>query len=106
MLSLDEEGGVGAVIRDGNPAPDRRADARMALEVVTDCIRELGETCRLLLLGAAEGMRPRELTRLLGWPKEWNKKASDDLRECRKRLKKRLGLRGLTPDDLVPPDRA
>jgi hypothetical protein len=49
--------------------------------------------------GAADGYKPRELTRLLGWPADWNKKASDDLRECRKRLRQSLAAAGIDPGE-------
>ena len=40
-------------------SPEREVLNRMALEKVTGHIEALGDFCRLLLLGAAEGMKPR-----------------------------------------------
>ena len=81
--------------------PDRVADARVLLERVKSIVGELGDVCRILLFGAAEGFPPRDLVRLLGWPDDWNKKASDDLRECRRRLVRRLEAEGFEPGDLL-----
>jgi hypothetical protein len=46
-------------------------------------------------------MAPRQLTHLLGWPPDWNKKASDDLRACRKRLIVLLREEGFDIDHLT-----
>jgi DNA-directed RNA polymerase specialized sigma24 family protein len=73
------------------------AEVGQALEVTRRCIGELGESCRLLLWGAAEGLTPKGLTSLLGWPTDWNKKASDALRECRRQLRLRLAECGVNP---------
>ncbi len=100
-VSLDVEQGVGAIIPDNKPLPDHIIGSRNLLSIVSECIGEMGESCRLLLMGAADGLKPRELARLMGWPRDWNKKASDDLRECRKKLKARLTGRGLGPGDLA-----
>lgn len=83
-----------------SPGAEGQAHARLLLEKVRHAVDSLGEKCRILVLGAAEGRSPRELVRLLGWPEDANKKASDDLRACRARLRKALLSEGLTPDDL------
>jgi DNA-directed RNA polymerase specialized sigma24 family protein len=82
-------------------SPARRALDRVALEKVVSEVRALGDVCRVLLLGAAEGRSPRELVHLLGWPEDWNKKASDDLRACRKRLRRRLEAVGVDPEEIL-----
>jgi len=84
-------------------SPDRLALSHAMLEKVVHHIESLGDVCRLLLLGAAEGLKPRDLVRVLGWPDDWNKKASDDLRECRKRLRHRLRAEGLDLGDITAP---
>lgn len=82
-------------------SPARVAGARVLFERVRGHIEELGEVCKILLLGAAEGGQPRDLVALLGWPDSWNKKASDELRRCRRRLRERLEASGLDPQDVV-----
>jgi DNA-directed RNA polymerase specialized sigma24 family protein len=82
-------------------SPARVAGARVLFERVKVHIEELGEVCRILLLGAAEGRHPRDLVALLGWPDSWNKKASDELRRCRRRLRARLEAAGLDLRDVV-----
>lgn len=82
-------------------SPADQADGRQIVSRVEECLVELSRTCQLLLQGAADGLRPRELTQLLGWPEDRNKKASDDLRACRSRLKKALMGRGITSDVLA-----
>ncbi len=64
------------------------------IEAIRRCLHQMSPKCRLLLVGSAEGMRPRELAHLLGWPRDWGKKASDDLRACRQRLRKLLEASG------------
>jgi DNA-directed RNA polymerase specialized sigma24 family protein len=80
-----------------DPPADEVAGHRQTLEIALRCIEEMGDNCRLLLLGAAEGLSPRGLTAFLGWPPDWNKKASDALRECRRQLRARLKSRGVEP---------
>ena len=76
------------------PDADRQVDRRRILAMVREVLEEMSDACRILLQGAAEGSRPRELTRLMGWPADWNKKASDALRECRKGLRNLLKNKG------------
>lgn len=82
------------------PSPADTAAGRDLLDRVRAHVGELGQVCRVLLLGAAEGRPPRELVHLLGWPPEWNKRASDTLRNCRRRLRQRLIDDGLDPDEI------
>ncbi len=86
---------------DPSPLPDERVWASQLLDGVTRCIGKLGLTCQLLLEGSADGMAPRQLTHLLGWPANWNKKASDDLRACRKRLLELLREEGFEVADFT-----
>lgn len=81
-------------------SPDHRADpvrdheSRELLEAVQLALRELSEKCRLLLEAAADGLRPRQMTSLLGLPAHQNKKVGDQLRECRRTLERRLRREG------------
>jgi DNA-directed RNA polymerase specialized sigma24 family protein len=88
--SFDDPSDDGASLRDQIASPeagqDVRLEDRMVLERVQRCLGNLSERCQVLLHGAADGLRPRELTILLGWPQGWNKKAHDALRECRRSL--------------------
>jgi DNA-directed RNA polymerase specialized sigma24 family protein len=80
-----------------DPPADDVVASREALEITRRCIDGLSENCRLLLLGAADGLSGRGLALFLGWPPEWNKKASDALRECRRQLRAHLQARGVVP---------
>lgn len=88
--SLDEPSDEGTALVDriasGEPGHDVRLADRMMLDQVKQCLGNLSERCQVLLHGAADGLKPRELTTLLGWPQDWNKKAHDALRECRRSL--------------------
>ena len=88
--NLDEpaEDGVPLAERlsDGEVGHDERYEDRLKLQQVEECLGNVSERCQVLLHGAADGMKPRELTVLLGWPPDWNKKAHDALRECRRSL--------------------
>jgi hypothetical protein len=54
----------------------------------------------VLLMGAAHGMRPRDLPAMLpGWSSSENKRASDTLRACRKRLVQMLKAEGIDLSD-------
>ncbi len=90
----------GVVLTDDTPGADRLTDRKRLIALVQDTLHRMSDECRTLLQGAAEGFKPRELTRLMGWPSDWNKKASDDLRECRKRLRGLLGRQGLNEGEL------
>ncbi len=100
VVSLDDD-------PDSTPlqVPDPEATARvdggvdrdMILDKVRAALTVLTDKCRLLVQGAADGYKPRELVRLMGWPADWNKKASDDLRECRKNLRRLLAADGIDP---------
>lgn len=70
--------------------PAREHESRVLLEAVRGALLELSEKCRLLLEAAADGLRPRQMTALLGLPAHQNKKVGDQLRECRRTLERRL----------------
>lgn len=75
---------------DLRPDPARDHESRELLEAVQRALAELSEKCRLLLEAAADGLRPRQMTSLLGLPAHQNKKVGDQLRECRRTLERRL----------------
>lgn len=77
-------------VADPGAGEDARALDRIELERVGKCVGGLSERCQVLLHGAADGHKPRELVILLGWPVDWNKKAHDALRECRTSLRRCL----------------
>jgi DNA-directed RNA polymerase specialized sigma24 family protein len=97
-LESDDDDRPDVVVPDPAPGADRELDGRRLLDAARDAMQRLSAECRLLLQGAAEGLKPRQLVRLMGWPADWNKKASDDLRACRGRLRKLLQDRGLAPE--------
>ncbi|RMF24434.1 MAG: sigma-70 family RNA polymerase sigma factor, partial [Deltaproteobacteria bacterium] len=84
-----------------DPRIDDRVACKQAAEIVLRCLAQMPPDQRLLLEGAAEGYRPRELAVLLGLPARSNKKISDDLRACRKRLLRMLAAQGLDLADLL-----
>jgi hypothetical protein len=77
--------------------PARDVVSRGLLDTILECIARMDTTCRTLLLGSAYELRPRELTGLLGWPKDQNQRAADHLYECRRRLVKLLRQQGIDP---------
>lgn len=101
-VSLAEEDAEnpGIVLEDPSPLADEQVERRQIIEQVLAALQSLSDQCRILIQGAAEGYRPRELTQLLGWSADQNKKASDALRECRKKLRRALNERGLDSQQL------
>jgi RNA polymerase sigma factor (sigma-70 family) len=75
-----------------NPGIDdeTRLDLKDLIDVVRKALTQLGENCRLLLEMAADGFTPREMVTVLRLPPDQNKKVSDNLRYCRRLLKKEL----------------
>jgi RNA polymerase sigma factor (sigma-70 family) len=80
--------------------PDRDVARKVLLEKTVNAMGQLGERCRLLLLAAAEGWKPREMAELLGDPNLDNKKISDGLRECRRQLRWRIRKEGINPESV------
>ena len=66
-------------------------------------ISRLDEKCRLLLEMAADELSIKEMVRLLRLSPDQNKKVSDDLRYCRKKLKKLLGEGGIDIEAILKP---
>ena len=75
--------------------PEKRARLKGVIDTVGRCISKLGEYCQLLLQLAADEYSPREIVQVLRLPADENKKISDDLRGCRKRLKKLFAEEGV-----------
>lgn len=92
--SLDQEDPDGRSLVETLAAPDPSTDSHIEagqrLEKVRECMENMSERCQVLLQGAADGLKPRELTVLLGWPRDANKKIADAVRECRRTLKRCL----------------
>lgn len=75
--------------------PGQRAELRDILKEVGSCVSRLGQYCQLLLQLAADEYTPSEMILVLGWPRDRNKKVSDDLRQCRNRLRKAMAEQGI-----------
>jgi RNA polymerase sigma factor (sigma-70 family) len=67
--------------------PDMHAEAANALEDTLDRLADMDEECQILVHAMASGMKPMEVTKLLGWSEKDNRKASDRCRYVRRRLK-------------------
>lgn len=75
------------------PIPES-ARMREQLRLVLCAVEALGDTCRILLQATAEGMRPRDLTAMLGADDTENKRISGQIQECRRRLWRALKKQG------------
>ena len=69
-------------------------------ECVIRCLGQLTEKCRTYLACVADGMKPREIALLLRLPEGDNKRVSDDLRHCMRRLRELLLAEGVKPEEL------
>lgn len=76
---------------------------RELLPAVKKIISRLDERCRLLLEMAADELSIKEMVKLLRLSPDQNKKISDDLRYCRKKLKKLLGEGGIDIEGILKP---
>ena len=74
---------------------NRRTEMISTLDVTIKAMRRLGEYCQMLLEMAADEMTPIDILLLLGLPADQNKKISDDIRQCRRKLKQILGDDGV-----------
>jgi DNA-directed RNA polymerase specialized sigma24 family protein len=54
---------------------------------VQACVARLGALCRILLSGSGDLLKPRQLARLLGYPRARERNAADQLHECREKLR-------------------
>lgn len=91
-VSISFDGGVESIAVP-QVSPDSNLDS--ILRITNDCIKELGQKCRILLRMAGDEFRPREMARLLRMPKEKAKNISSDLRYCRKKLQELIKSRGV-----------
>ncbi len=82
-------------------SPEEEAFFNRAVEKVIDVISRMDRKCRILLLGSAHELSPKDLARLLGWPEGWNAKVSDDRRYCRNKLRDLVRQEGLDLDGVV-----
>lgn len=87
-----------ASIPSREPSASARSEWSECLALVRDCLARMSKKCQILLWGTAQGLRPRELERFLGISPGSNKKTSDDLRYCRRRLKDLLAAEGFEWD--------
>lgn len=72
---------------------------------ITDCLRRclgrMSDKCQKYLSFTAEGMKPREIALLLRLPEGDNKRVSDDLRHCMKKLREALLDEGVVPEEVT-----
>jgi RNA polymerase sigma factor (sigma-70 family) len=94
------DSGSGHIRPNPDISPEQRTRLRSAIDIVRKCMSMLGEYCRLLLQLAADEYTPREMVLVLGLPRDKAKKISDDLRECRKRLRRLTVEQGIDPVSL------
>jgi RNA polymerase sigma factor (sigma-70 family) len=80
-----------------NPSPDSEiiADLSELLSITREALMKLSTYCQLLLQMAADEFTPREMVVVLRLAKDQNKKVSDDLRECRRKLIQVLANEGI-----------
>jgi|SRR5712671_392744 len=71
------------------------------VDCLNRCLGRMTEKCQLYLTCAADGMKPREIVLLLGLPDGENKRVSDDLRHCMRRLREMLLAEGLDPEEVA-----
>lgn len=80
---------------DPDISPEQRTRLRSVIGGIRTCMSNMGQYCQLLLQLAADEYVPREMVQVLGLSKDRAKKVSDDLRECRKRLRKLAADQGI-----------
>lgn len=98
-IHADEDGrSIESKLADPGEPPDAYVENAQVVSAVRRALRDIGTKCRLLLEMAADGLRPKEMVRLLGLADDQNKKVADDLRYCRRRLKERLREMGFEPE--------
>ena len=77
------------------------AELSEVISKVRRALENVGRRCRLLLELAADEYSPKEITAVLGLPESDNKKVSNDLRYCRKKLRDLLSLMGIAVEDFL-----
>ena len=93
--------GLENVLTDRHNDGQNRPELLELLTIVKKTLELVGEYCRVLLEMAADEFTPREMTLVLGMTPDQNKKVSDDLRYCRKKLKDRLAEKGIDIDSFL-----
>ena len=80
-----------------NPGPNGETTANLSelLSITREALMKLSAYCQLLLKMAADEFTPREMVKALRLAKGQNKKVSDDLRECRRKLIQILANEGI-----------
>lgn len=80
-----------------NPGPNGEIVAGLSglLSITREALMRLSTYCQLLLQMAADEFTPREMVAVLRLAKDQNKKVSDDLRECRRKLIQVLANEGI-----------
>ncbi len=71
------------------------------IECLNRCMDRMSPKCRLYLVCFADGMKPKEIALLLKLPEGDNKRVSDDLRHCIRRLRDLLTEAGVRPEEVT-----
>ncbi len=83
-------------LESSEPDPEVQAELAELLRQVEVALEHLSPQCQLLLKAAAEGYTPQELQILLGAGPSENKKLSDQVRYCRRKLTEQLERTGIS----------
>jgi RNA polymerase sigma factor (sigma-70 family) len=93
--------GLENVLSDRHNHSQNKPELLELVAIVKKTLGLVGEYCRLLLEMAADEFTPKEMALVLGMPSDQNKKVSDDLRYCRKKLRNRLAETGIDIESLL-----
>jgi len=102
MFSLgdDSEGdGLPDKLTGRNNGTEKKMDLEKLIRIVGEIIIEMRIRCQMLLSMAASGLKPRDIASILA--EDDNKKISNDLRYCRKKLKNLIHNRGVRLSDYL-----
>jgi RNA polymerase sigma factor (sigma-70 family) len=103
-IHADEEGrSVESRLADPGGLPDAQVENAETVSLINKALEGIGQKCRLLLEMAADGLKPKQMARLLGLAEDQNKKVADDLRYCRERLRKLIRRMGLDLGEVLGP---
>jgi DNA-directed RNA polymerase specialized sigma24 family protein len=89
------------ILHNKNENSEYKIDFADFISITKKAISQLEEYCKLLLEMAADEFTPKEMVLVLRLPKDQNKKVSDDLRECRRRLTNLLAQDGYDIKSLI-----
>lgn len=81
------------------PDPSCSVTSREAIRAVTHCLGQMKLKCRILIRAFYDGLSFPEMAVLIGLQPEQNKKASDDLGYCLKKLRTMLDYDGYALSD-------